>query len=173
MEMNLTAMLLSEHSKANTTRIVDYIGADAKRFAALVELLCGDDYRTCQRAAWPLAYVIEAQPDMLLPHLETLLHLLGDKKRHAAVRRNITRLLQDVEVPSEFQGLVVDYCFDLLLDFNEPVAVKAFAMTVLERNTRGIPELREELKLVIENQWEHEKSAFRGRGKEVLKLLKK
>jgi hypothetical protein len=168
----LKTMLLKEHSKANTLGIIHYIGNDAILFKDLIDFLCCDEYRLSQRAAWPLSYIIENQPNFLIPYFETLLNLLADKQKHAAVRRNITRLFQGIDIPEDFKIIAINNCFDLLCDINEPIAVKAFSMTVLERVTRGIPELREELKLVIESQLEFGSKGFCNRGKEILKMLK-
>lgn len=165
-------MLLKEHSKPNTMQIVHYIGNDPDKFAELIDCLCCDDNRICQRAAWPLSYSIEKHHELLTPHFERLIGMLSDKSKHTAVRRNIVRILQDIDVPEEFHGHLIDSCFNFVSDVNEPAAVRAFSMSVLERCTRGIPELREELKLIIEEHWEHSSPGFRGRGKEVLKKLK-
>jgi hypothetical protein len=52
--MDLLKLLRAEHSKKQTDRIVDYIGADKDRFALLMKLFLQGEYRITQRAAWPL-----------------------------------------------------------------------------------------------------------------------
>ena len=51
--MDLLKLLRAEHSKKQTDRIVDYIGADKDRFALLMKLFLQGEYRITQRAAWP------------------------------------------------------------------------------------------------------------------------
>ena len=46
--MNIREALLKEHTKKNTTRIVDYIDADKDRFAELMDLFFNDVYRVNQ-----------------------------------------------------------------------------------------------------------------------------
>jgi len=50
--MDIKTALLEEHSKAQTLRIVKYIGTDQKRFDTLMELFYKEEYRVVQRAAW-------------------------------------------------------------------------------------------------------------------------
>ena len=50
--MDLRAELLEEHSKRQALRVADYIGNDPERFADLMCLFFGNEYRVTQRAAW-------------------------------------------------------------------------------------------------------------------------
>jgi hypothetical protein len=52
-----------------------------------------------------------------------------------------------------------------------PIAVKAFSLTILSHLAADYPDIRGELKLIIEEQWEHSTAAFRSRAKKVLKQM--
>jgi hypothetical protein len=65
----------------------------------------------------------------------------------------------------------MDICFTYIADPQEKVAVKAFSLTILENLSHQYPEIRNELKLIIEERWEHETAAFRSRAKKILKAL--
>jgi hypothetical protein len=60
--MHLRNTILQEHSKAQTDKIVQWIGKDPQRFDALFDLFLTDEYRVVQRAAWPLSYVAINHP---------------------------------------------------------------------------------------------------------------
>jgi len=77
------------------------------------------------------------------------------------------RPLQDVKIPEPFHGVVMNTCFEFISSPAEAVAVKAFSLTVLENLSRIYPEILPELKLVIEERWEHETVAFRTRAKKI------
>lgn len=166
-------MLLEEHSFANTLRLKSYVGRDATLFNELVGCITDGEYRLCQRASWCLSKIIDDAPELLEPHIGALVMLLNDKQKHVAVRRNIIRVLQNTLIEPPYQEVAIDACFNLIMDFEEPIAVKAFAMTLLERNIRAYPELQAELKLILEEQLPHGSPGFKNRAKKTLALLKR
>jgi hypothetical protein len=169
--MDLLKLLRAEHSKKQTDRIVAYIGDDKQRFAALINLFFKGEYRITQRAAWPLSYCVRRYPELIAPYYRQLLDNLGRKDIHVAVIRNTVRLLQDVSIPKRWHGRVMSICFDFVSDPETPIAVKAFALTILSNLSRDYPEIRGELKLIIEEQWEQATPAFRSRARKILKGL--
>ena len=167
--MDLHQLLRSEHSKKQTDRIVRYIGDDRERFAVLIELFFKGEYRITQRAAWPLSYCVRAHPALIGPYFKPLLDNLARKDIHVAVVRNTLRLLQDVDIPKRYHGRVMTTCFDFIQSVETPIAVKAFSLTVLANLSALYPEIRGELKLIIQEQWEHATPAFRSRARKILK----
>ncbi len=148
-----------------------YIGSDKTRFAVLIRLFFGDEYRITQRAAWPLSYCVRAHPVLIQPYFKPLLENLARKDIHVAVIRNTVRLLQDVSIPKKYHGLVMNTCFEFLQSPETPIAVKAFSLTILSNLATSYPEIRGELKLIIEEHWEHATPAFRSRAKRILKTI--
>jgi hypothetical protein len=167
--MDLQKLLRAEHSKKQTDRIVAYIGDDKERFAQLIQLFFKGEYRITQRAAWPLSYCVRNHPELIVPYYRQLLDNLGRKDIHVAVVRNTVRLLQDVSIPKRWHGRVMSICFDFAGNVETPIAVKVFAMTILSNLSKHYPEIRSELKLVIEEQWEQATPALRSRARKILK----
>lgn len=170
--MDLRKTILAAHSKAQTEKIVQWIGSNQQRFDELFALFIHDEeYRVVQRASWPLGNAVEAHPYFITPHFSGLLSNLGKPGLHDAVIRNTVRILQFVAVPKKFQGEVMNLCFDYITDPKEKPAVKASSLTVLQHLSRQYPEIKNELKIVIESQWENESAAFRSRAAKILKEL--
>ena len=167
--MDLQKLLRAEHSKKQTDRIVEYIGDDEERFAHLIQLFFKGEYRITQRAAWPLSYCVRNHPGLIAPYYRQLLDNLGRKDIHVAVIRNTVRLLQDVSIPKRWHGRVMSLCFDFVAEPETPIAVKAFSLTILSNLSKDYPEIRSELKLIIEGQWEQATPAFRSRARRILK----
>ena len=159
---------MTEHSKQQTMAIVEYIGEDPKRFAELMKVFFAGDYRLTQRAAWPMNYCAELHPKLILPYLPKLLDCLEREDMHDAVRRNVVRLLQYIEIPKRLTGKVYSHCIDLLDDADQPAAVRAFAMTVATRIAKSEPDLINELRLIVSKHLPHATAAFRARAKQVL-----
>ena len=169
--MNLRATILAEHSKAQKDKIVKWVGSDQKRFDELFGLFLNDEYRVVQRAAWPLSYCVQRHPQLIRKHFIKLVKNLRHPNLHDAVKRNTVRILQDIPIPEKLHGEVMDICFGYILDPKEKVAVKAFSLTVLQNLSRQYPDIRNEIKVIIEERWEHETAAFRSRAKKILKEL--
>ena len=169
--MNLIKLILSDHSRATTNKIVDYIGNNPSRFQELVNLFLTGPYRVTQRAAWPLSYCVHNHPALIKPHLKKVLDHLKKPGIHDAVKRNTVRLLQDIKIPKSLQGRAADVCFEYLSNTKEPIAVRVFSMTVLANIAKENPALKNEIIPIIEDQLPFGSAGFRSRGMKVLKTL--
>ncbi len=169
--MNLRHTIRAEHSKNNCTRIVDWIGGSQQRFDELFHLFLNDEYRVVQRAAWPLSYVVIAHPPLISRHFSKLLKNLRKPGTHESVKRNTLRLLQHISIPERFHGEVMNVCFDYIISPTEKPAIKAFSLTVLQNLSKQYPEIRQELKTIIEDRWDYESTAFKSRAKKILKEI--
>jgi hypothetical protein len=163
--MNLEEALLKEHSKKQCSYIVAYIGNDKTRFGALMKLFFAGEYRVTQRAAWPMSYCVRAHPELIRPFIKPLLDNLEKANLHDAVIRNTVRLLQDLEIPKKFHGRLMNLCFEYIQSNDTAVAIKAFCLTILEKLALTYPEIVPEIKLIVNERWDHETSAFRTRAK--------
>lgn len=167
--MKLRDQILKEHSKANCDKIVKWIGESQERFDELFKLFISDEYRVVQRSGWPLSYAVENKPAFIKKHFKQLLRNLEKTGIHEAVKRNTVRLLQHVDIPEAYQGTVMNICFNYIAEPKEKAAVKAFSLTVLENLAKKYPEIKPELKQIIEDRWEYETAAFHSRAKKILK----
>ncbi|HEU0180285.1 MAG TPA: hypothetical protein VFV58_39110, partial [Blastocatellia bacterium] len=97
-----------------------------------------------------------------------LLDCLKQDDAHDAVRRNIVRLLQYVEIPRRLAGKVYSDCVDLIDDARQPVAVRTFALTVAARVAKSEPDLMGELRLIVRKHLPHTTAAFQKRARGIL-----
>jgi hypothetical protein len=169
--MQLRKTILAKHSRANCTRIVKWIGGNQQCFDELFNLFLNDEYCVVQRAAWPLSYAVIAHPSLIQKHFGRLLKNLKKPGLHDAVKRNTVRLLQDIAIPKKYHGEVMNICFDYIISPGEKPAVKAFSLTVLQHLSKQYPEIKQELKTIIEDRWDFESAAFKSRAKKILKEL--
>ncbi len=152
---------------------MQWIGDNQQRFDELFHLFLSDEYRVVQHAAWPLSYCVIACPELIKKHFKKLITNLDKPNIPAAVKRNTMRLLQDISIPKNYQGRIMDACFKYISAPGEAIAVKAFSLTVLEKLAKQYPEIIPEVKLVIEENYERESPAFRSRAKQFLKASSK
>lgn len=170
--MDLESEILREHSKQNMVRIARWVGTDSARFKQLMELFLHGDYRTTQLAAWVVSYYcVEWHPQLARPWLKPMLKRMQEPGVHDAVKRSVLRILQFVDIPRSLQGSVATVCFGYLQSPDTPIAVRVFSMTVLARIAEQQPDLRNELKLVIQQMLPYGGAAIRARARNVLKKL--
>lgn len=166
--MDLRKEILKEHSKAQCSKIVKWVGADQKRFDELFRLFMNDEYRVVQRAAWPVSYCVGDHPTFINKHWKQLIKYLQNPGVHVAVRRNGVRLMQDIAIPEKYHGEIMDICFRFLESPKEALAVKVFSMTVLHNLSKQYPEIRNELIMIIEEQLPDQTAGFKSRAKKIL-----
>lgn len=169
--MNLESEILREHSKHQCVRIARWIGTDTKRFRELMDLFLKGEYRITQRAAWIIQHCADQHVSLVIPYIERMIDRMIEPNVHDAVKRNVVRILQDIEIPRRLSGKVATVCFDWLASAKEPVAVKVFSMSVLANIAKQEPDLKNEIRILIEQQMPMGSAGFKSRGKKVLRQL--
>lgn len=113
-------------------------------------------------------FCAERHPKLIQPYLPKLLDCLERDDMHTAVKRNVVRLLQYIEIPKRLTGRVYSHCVDLIDDAYQPVAVRAFALTVAARIAKSEPDLMNELRLIVSKHLPHTTAAFQVRARKIL-----
>lgn len=169
--MQIKDLLLQEHSKKQVLVIVDYVGKNQSRFDALFKQLFAGQL-LAQRASWPLSYCVAAHPQLIQKHIGSVMELLTTPT-HPAVKRNLLHILKDTAIDTKYHGQLIDLCFAFLRSYEEPAAIRVFAMRTLARLCKSYPELSNELLLTVEDLLPHGLPSMRAAGKQVIKELKK
>lgn len=170
--MNLEDYIRNALYKENVSVVVNYIGRDGKRFEHLMELFFSDDNRLAQRAAWVMSHSVEKQPQLATPYIEKLVKHLY-KSNEDAIKRNSLRILQYIDIPKPLWGETLEKCFEYLESNNEAIAIRAFSMTVAYNISQHVPELKPELKALIEEIVIFGSAGLKSRGNKILKKLEK
>lgn len=168
--MNLEKHLTSTLYKEDIAVLVHYIGRDTHRFSDLMDLFFSDNKRLAQRAAWAVSHCVNKEPGLVQPYLTKMVDNLYVTEA-TAIKRNTVRILQLINIPEPLWGKVIDKCFEYLSSAKETIAVKAFSMTVAYRISEDVPEIKQELKLLIEDMMLYASPGIRSRGNKILKVL--
>jgi len=136
-----------------------------------MHLFLKGEYRTTQRAAWIIKHCADEHRELILPYLDAMIDRMLEPGVHDAVRRNVIRILQDIDIPRRQEGKIATVCFDMLASMNEPIAVRVFSMTVLANIAQKEPDLKNEIRILVERQMLNGSAGFRSRGAMVLKQL--
>jgi hypothetical protein len=171
--LNIRDEILKEHSKTQALKIAGYACSSKKNFKELMQCFLANEYRLAQRAAWSVSWAAQKKPEMIAPYIKDLVAQLERKDVHPAVIRNSVRLFEQLDIPETFHGEVMNACFGFIENPATPVAIKAFSLTTLFNLSKQYPEIKSELKLIIEERWDTETAAFRSRGKKILSAIQK
>lgn len=163
--------LLLQPSKIHRDHIVSSIGDDEKAFGHLFHLYETGSPTTMKTAIWAISSIVDIYPHLILPYLDELLTALTSPNPPVALKRNILRIYQEIEIPKKQEGQLMDISFRSLIDKKEPVAIRVFSMQILANLSKEYPEIERELGLIITDELPYAKPAFVSRGRKILKQL--
>lgn len=168
--MNIREELLADpkFSKYKASLIAEYAVSSAGMFRELMHCFLADHYRLAQRAAYSISIASSLNPALIIPYIGVLVSQLKRTDVHDAVVRNSVRILQGVAIPDEFHGELMDACFTLILNRSIPIAIRVFSLTTLFNLSGIYPEIRKELRVIIEESIDYEGPAFRSRARKML-----
>lgn len=169
--MNLESEILRECSKQHTVKVARWVGNDKARFKQLMELFLRGEYRTAQLAAWIVSYCALWHPQLVGPWLKPMVKRMQEPGVHDGVKRCVLGVLQFVDIPRSLQGIVATVCFQYLNTPGTPIAIQAFSMTVLARIAQQQPDMRNEVKLVVQQMMPYGSAGIKSRASRVLKEL--
>jgi hypothetical protein len=122
------------------------------------------------KALWVMDKMHDQRPDMIRPFLKPMLNTV-ERLGQSGQKRSILKLLSLNALPEEPTGSFINYCFDLLQSKSEPVASRVFAMQILYNISLAIPELKNELRIVIEDAMIEGTPGIKSRGRKILNIL--
>ena len=105
--MDLITHLEEENSKQNWQVVVDYVGNDSSRFDAVVNLFINGQQKIVQRIGQPFGTIAEKNPHFSFPYIPKLIAYLKANPIDA-VKRNVMRSFQWIELPEEYVGEIFD-----------------------------------------------------------------
>jgi hypothetical protein len=171
--MHIKDELLADayQSKWKATQVATYACSSEEAFRELMHCFESDEYRLAQRAAFSLSIASRARPELIQPYIGVLISQLKRTDVHDAIIRNSTRILQEVTIPEAFHGELMDAAFGLVQDRQVAIAIRAFCLTILFNLSKIYPEIKNELRVFIEESIEFEKPAFQSRARKILKRI--
>jgi hypothetical protein len=170
MKNTLADMLMAGNTRFNTELVAAHIGTDEVLFEELITIMVTTKTPLPERAAWVMSTVTDSYPWMIFPHFNRIIdHMFHCS--NSSLNRNILRLLTNIEIPEEKTGEIFEFCYKSLNDQKQPPAVRVHAMQILFNISEKEPDLKPELKLLIENQLENASTGFANRAEKLIKKL--
>lgn len=170
--MDFKSLLANIPSGVEKDLFIREVGKSEQRFSSLLNLALYDKDPLAWRAAWILDGAAEVSPEIALNHIRQIVQRLPEINSGGTIR-SLLRLLCRYNIPEEEQGLLIDLCFGYMVSELYPVAVKVHAMQIIYNHCLLYPELKDELKTVIEDQVSNNSVGFKSRGMRIIRQLER
>jgi hypothetical protein len=139
----------------------------------MLVLALRDVYPISMRAARVMTICTFKNPDLIKPHVASIIKILPQFKVDG-VKRSLLKIF--AELPLHFDddslGILTDVCFKSINDQKEAIAVRAFSIGILLNISQKYPEIKPELKSILESILPECSVGLKSKGRKTLKLLK-
>ncbi len=162
---------LDSSSRVKAERAAQIAGQSQQNFDVAAHVALYEPYPLSMRASWAMVICCEKYPKLFEKHLASSIQNLS-KLNASGVRRNFLTILSKQNIPENLQGELLNHCFDFVLSPQEPVAVKANALQVIANHLKYYPDLKNELKAIIDNQRDKTTIAFWAKGRKILTKIR-
>jgi len=160
------------NSKAVWGEIVNHVGSDKNRLSEIMEIFFNSDTQIIKRISQVIGIIGEKEPKLISLYLPRLAEYLASSNIDA-VKRNILRIFQFVDIPEELEGQLFDLTLTYLKSNEEGLAIRVFSMTTLRKICEKYPELSQEVIPTLEIILEENKSgSIQSRGTRELKKMR-
>jgi len=142
-------------------------------FERLLEYSFSEDAKLAFRASWTLTKVTDDYPELILPHLESMVEKINEIKNESVLRcfLRIISMSEPGQINRDLHGMLADSSFALLRSGFSAIAVKAYAMEILYKLAIEYPELKNELSETINLLKTEGSAGIIARGRQILKKL--
>ena len=169
-------MLMNIEQIRNVKRIkelAELANNDSIAFEGIFFGIKSTNERIAYNSSWAAAHLTEKNSKCDIFRFFPILIEVASTTVKGGIKRNIIKILQQIPIPVEFQYDCADLALNALLNKNDDVAVRAFALTILEHLIVNIPELIEEVLFLIEKEKSFANAAFIVRSNRFEKTAKK
>lgn len=123
------------------------------------------------RAAWLMDKIHEKEPSLIRPLIPQIIEQLKIEKSDGK-KRHLLKLVSLNPIPEESLGFLTDHCISVFTSAKEPIAVRVHAMQTLYNISLTEPDLKVEIRVIMENEIENHPSAgLESRGRKLLRKM--
>jgi len=146
---------------------------DQTMIDTLWDITISNKYPEAWRAAWTMYHIVSNdKKELARPHLHKMLDQLS-LFNHNGQKREIMKVILLFEPTDIDMAKAINISYDILLNPNEALAVRVHAMQLIYNISTIEYELKTELLNALEIVMQENSPALKGRGKMLVKKLKK
>jgi hypothetical protein len=136
----------------NIKEIAKDASVDSVLFNELFLNIKNENERIAYNASWAAGHLLHKCSNYNLDNYLPILIVTASNTIKGGIKRNIFKIIQHIRIPIDYQYDCADLAMNSLLNTKEDIAVRAFALSILEKLIPSIPELIEEVLFIIEKE---------------------
>jgi len=157
-------------SKHNAMLIAEYVSTDAKSYAKLLDIVFDNIEPTSRIAAYVIDNANDIDNKLITNNIEGVVDFVLTKPNYS-IMRSLLKLISMNRIPKNKQGEMLMLCTDYLYSEKVPVAVKVHCLQIFYNISEEEPDLKPELKQIIEDTIENNSAGYKSRAKRISKLM--
>jgi hypothetical protein len=164
---------LVDSSRIIADILVADVNNDQDKFDEILMLALKDEYPLSMRAARIVVLSSFKNINLIKPHTNILLKALSTAKVDG-LKRSILKIFAEfpLHLDDDSIGQLTEISFDLINDRNQSIATRAFAIGILAKVIRKFPDLKFEMKAVLESVLEDGSVGLKKKCSKTLKLIR-
>lgn len=147
METEVEKILTSFHKEG----MISYVRKNPECFGELMDLSIADKQPYSWRAAWLVWSCMEKNDKRIRKYVKEIIKVLPERKDGQL--RELLKILEQIEIKEEFEGLLFDYCVTVWKRIDKQPSVRFNALKILIKITKRYPELAKEIILLTKNHY--------------------
>lgn len=169
LKLQLSTSLIEDQSSENRKRWANYLIENQIDLKDFVDLMLSER-KLALRLIWLVGDLCEQNAAYVAPAVSAF-YALKNQVKFPNYDRSLAKMFLWCGIPENREGEIIDVLFSWILDSKVSVATKTNAMLALQKIMLKYPELKQELKLVIEDQLDKNSVSFGTCAKKILQDL--
>jgi len=152
---------------------VKYMQENPSKLQDLIDMSFSNLQPEGWRAAWVVADLVKNNRQIckkIEPLSSKIIQSFKTFNSSGQIREYL-KVIQFVYVNEEDMGILIDMCFNWLLDRKVDQSFRVHAMQIIYNYSEKEPDLLPELKAILEQEMEYALPGFKSRGRKILKLI--
>jgi hypothetical protein len=164
--------ILFDSSKLNGLIVMEYAINNKDFFKNLIPIIISEDGKYALRASYVLCLMSKEKPELIKPRITEIIDIIS-KVKDSGIKKNLLKIFASYIIVKneEHLGLLVDMCFRFVMSPAESIATRVYSMEILQNATLIEPDLKNELKLVLEEIIMNSENGLLSRAKKTIKRL--
>jgi hypothetical protein len=138
-------------NKCRKDRLHAFVESNPHSFAEAIELILNNKKEVAWRAAWFLENCMCPDDPRIAKHVRRFVEILPE--REESEQRELMRILYQMNVPEDIEGLLFDQCILIWTSTHKKSAVRINALKLICKIVKKQPELIGELKMLTQGMY--------------------
>lgn len=138
-------------TNSHKAEMISYVVAHPESFKEAIKLTIADKQPYSWRAAWLLWSCMNENDQRIRKYVKDLVTVLPNRKDNQ--QRELLKILQQMEIKEEFEGLLFNHCVTVWGKINKQPSVRFNAFKMMTKIAQRHPELSQEIIALTQNQF--------------------